>query len=226
MKCKVCLFFMLIGPAFTLYGAVEFIALLLSTDGESVSIEWSTASETQNLGFILERKSDTLSQWEPLDDYIGNDLLLGQGTVSSQTDYLYVDSNVTPGLLYIYRIAGVDEANNIGWLDSASIRVEQTSVHTQVPEIFDLKVFPNPFNAVLNISFSLPENISCFFLEIYDVHGKLLEKKIFDQYVMSGSYRIRWHSGNMGSGIYLCRIRTFGLDGSRSSISRKTVLLK
>jgi len=218
--------FMFCTRPFTLLGAVEFIGLFLSSDGETVSIEWSTASETENLGFILERKTETAAGWNPLDNYINNDLLLGQGTVSTQTDYLYVDSSVTLGLLYYYRIAGVDAANNIGYLDSASIRVEQTSVHAHIPEIFDLQIYPNPFNISVLIRFALPEPASRLSLDMYDIHGRPVERLLQDKNVSAGTYRIRWTAGDVASGIYICRVRAFTREGNVLSASQKLVLIK
>jgi hypothetical protein len=220
-KMLLCLFLTV-----SLSGAVEFMGFSLSTDGEQVFLAWSTASETQNLGFILERKTDSAAYWSPLDDYIHNDALLGQGTVSSQSDYAYTDSNVTPGQLYYYRIAGVDEANNFEYLDSASIQVVETSVKRLIPEKIELLVKPNPFNPTTLISFSLQNNALQVYLSIYDLSGKPVAELLFSESLPAGKYSINWTAKSVPSGIYLCRLSYFDRSGIPRSHSQKIILLK
>ncbi|MDZ7820668.1 MAG: hypothetical protein U5N26_01975 [Candidatus Marinimicrobia bacterium] len=63
---KVFFVFVLLSLMIPASAAVEFLGLHVSqTEEDHVLLEWSTASETQNLGFFSERKTDPDSSWNP-----------------------------------------------------------------------------------------------------------------------------------------------------------------
>lgn len=175
-----------------------------SVQGLNVVLTWSTATETENLGFILERKTDSLASWGPLADYLNDDALLGQGTVSTQTNYTYTDSLVTSGETYFYRISGIDNANNIGVLDSLSIMVGEVGLVPIIPDEFVLTAYPNPFNPRIGISWQLlaPSQIE---LNIYNTRGFLVEQ-LFEGWVDEGKYGLIWDASGMSSGVYIVKM--------------------
>jgi len=181
--------------------AVEFIVIEASIQDLKVVLTWSTATETENQGFILEKKTDSLAVWNPLSSYINNDDLRGQGTVSSTTNYTYTDSLVTSGETYFYRISGIDNANNIGLLDSLSILVGEVGIKPMVPSDFILTAYPNPFNprTVISMHYAVSGNAV---VNIYNTQGALVEKLI-NGYVESGNYELTWDATGMPSGVYI-----------------------
>lgn len=187
---------------------------------QRILLSWSTATETANLGFILEKKTDSLITWDPLASYLNSDALLGQGTVSTQTEYSFTDSLVARDETYYYRVSGVDEANNIGLLDSLSITVTETSVKYIIPNEFDLTVYPNPFNPVTRIGMYLEANCNTA-INIYNAQGHHV-KQLYKGYVNAGEYKLIWDAGGMPSGVYFCVINV----GGRRLVSQKLVLLK
>lgn len=66
--------------------------------------------------------------------------------------------------------------------------------------------FPNPFNPCTTIRYNVPrfENVT---LIIYDVLGRKIETLV-DKNQPAGQYAIQWHTGDLPSGLYFCRIRT------------------
>ncbi|MDZ7820667.1 MAG: hypothetical protein U5N26_01970 [Candidatus Marinimicrobia bacterium] len=64
--------------------------------------------------------------------------------MTSTTYYTYTDSSVEEGMEYFYRIAGVDEASNVGYLDSASILIAVTAAAPVLPGDLALSAHPNP----------------------------------------------------------------------------------
>jgi len=76
---------------------------------------------------------------------------------------------------------------------------------SEVSQLLNNQVFPNPFNKVTNIKFSL-ENPSIVSLKIYNIHGELV-KTLIDGLLQSGEHSIQWLGENdlsemLNSGIY------------------------
>ena len=199
--------------------AVEFIGIEASIQDLKVVLTWSTATETANLGFILERKTDSLASWESHANYLNNDALVGQGTVSTQSNYTYTDSLVTNGETYFYRISGIDYANNIGLLDSLSILVGEVGIKPMVPSDFILTAYPNPFNSRIAISYQLSAS-SQIEMNIYNTRGLLVEQ-LFEGWVDEGKYGLIWDASGMSSGVYIVK-----MEAGEFFHSHKIVLMK
>ena len=88
------------------------------------------------------------------------------------------------------------------------------------PEVFALYPnYPNPFNPVTNIKFSIPENQKVY-LGIYSVTGRLVETLVNENRV-TGFHTIQWNAGRHASGVYFYR-----LDSGTKSMTQKMILLK
>lgn len=80
--------------------------------------------------------------------------------------------------------------------------------------------FPNPFNPVTTINYSVPEP-GYIKLTIYDLIGKEVAV-LQDKYVTSaGNYNVKFNGSNLSSGLYLYRLEYGG-----KSIQKKMMLLK
>ena len=205
--------------AFSLFSAVEFLEFNAELQGLNILLSWSTATETANSGFILERKTASLASWESLANYMNDDALVGQGTVSTQSNYTYTDSLVTNGETYFYRISGIDYANNIGLLDSLSIMVGEVGIRPVVPGDFILTVYPNPFNprTVISMHYAVGRNTV---LNIYNIRGILVDQLI-NGFVESGTHEMIWDASNMPSGVYIVK-----MQAGEYLHSRKIILMK
>jgi hypothetical protein len=208
-----------------LFAAVEFLGLDVLQEHENVRLEWSTSSERQNLGYILERKTDSTAAWDPLDHYIHNDLLLGQGTVSIKTDYAYIDSNVVSGTRYFYRLSGMDAASNIGYLDSVSILVTETRTRPLLPLSLVLNIYPNPFNAQITIDYVLHRDLRELYYRIYDIRGNMCFSGCLSG-VERGNHRDVLPTGAWSSGVYFFNVRVPDERGKIQHITKKLLLLK
>ena len=97
---------------------------------------------------------------------------------------------------------------------------EQSVTDQAIPARFDLtKAFPNPFNNMTTISFSLPKSGDTR-LEIFDSRGYLVTTLVAGQ-VSAGTHSIQWDARQNASGTYFYRLRS----GDRSE-TRRLVLLK
>lgn len=90
---------------------------------------------------------------------------------------------------------------------------------TQPAEFGLLQNYPNPFNPVTTIVYRL-KKAGDVTLEIYNVRGQRITTLV-DQFQQPGRHEIQWDAGDLGSGIYLYKIRTTDF-----SDVRKTILLK
>jgi len=169
----------------------------------TVVLEWATSAEIENQGFILSRKSKVESQKsEILASFATDDKLKGQGSTTETTKYLYVDKNVEPGKTYVYTLADVDYAGNETVLEETEVQVEAEGAI--VADGYSLNpVYPNPFNAVLTVPFTLKEPMKVR-IDLYNLAGRLVLAGINKEY-SAGSYQIRIASDQLASGIYLIR---------------------
>ena len=82
-------------------------------------------------------------------------------------------------------------------------------------------IYPNPFNPVTNINFSVNNTTENITISIYDIKGNLVSKLLNKQKMSSGSYTIEWNANRFSSGIYMVNIS----DGYNST-NQKIVLQK
>ena len=83
-------------------------------------------------------------------------------------------------------------------------------------------IYPNPFNPIANISFSIPDldiksNVS---IHIFDVSGKIVET-LTHKIITPGSHTIKWDASNHASGVYFVQ-----MISGHFSATQKIILLK
>ena len=108
--------------------------------------------------------------------------------------------------------------------DNYSIIENEDSVlsHISIPTKFALmKNYPNPFNPITNIQFTIPVD-SFVKLFIYDIHGKTVFK-IINSELESGYYNVVWDGNNelgqkVASGIYFYRLQAKSFTSSQKMI--------
>ena len=88
-----------------------------------------------------------------------------------------------------------------------------------VPAKFTLHVFPNPFNSMTSISFSLP-TVGDTRLEIFDVSGRRVRELVRDR-LSAGEHRVYFDAAPLPSGLYLAR-----LSSEAFTKTQKLLLLK
>jgi len=76
------------------------------------------------------------------------------------------------------------------------------------PKEYRLINFPNPFNPVTKISFTLPKS-AFVTLTVYDITGKTVSK-LLNEFKPAGSYEVEFDGTELSSGIYIYRIETPG----------------
>jgi photosystem II stability/assembly factor-like uncharacterized protein len=140
-----------------------------------------------------------------------------RGARIAPSERSFLDADVAPGASYEYRVAAVDECGSESW---------SRPIHVDVPQAM-LALFqndPNPFNPTTRIRFVLPAKTRVH-LDVFDVAGRRVAALV-DDVREAGEHEVSWRATDaagmtVGSGIYLCKLRT-----SSGTVVRKMTHLK
>ncbi len=172
-----------------------------------IILNWSTASETNNSGFEIERSRNQMG-WEKI-GYVP-----GYGTTSETKTYSFADDKVTPGK-YSYRLKQID-------LDGSFEYSTEVEIWFTSPNEFSLyQNYPNPFNPVTTIRYSIPPGLNNkVTLSVYDILGNEIALLV-NEVKPAGEYTVEWDASNFSSGVYFYKLTA----GSFSS-TKKLLLMK
>jgi hypothetical protein len=184
---------------------VELTSFTAQASDENVQLNWSTATETNNQGFDIERKAGT-SNFEKI-GYVA-----GFGTTTEPKSYSFTDANVNVGE-YTYRLKQIDFDGTYEYSDEVNIDVN-------APIEYALEQnYPNPFNPSTTIKYSIPEDGSVK-LAVYNMLGEQVVSLI-ETNQKAGRYEISFNAENLASGVYIYR-----LEASNYTASKKLMLMK
>ncbi|MCF7796751.1 MAG: T9SS type A sorting domain-containing protein [Candidatus Marinimicrobia bacterium] len=181
-----------------------------SSKNSAVQLSWTTDSEIENLGFIIDRGLTEKGPWRQIADFNSHAALKGQGSTNSVTAYTFTDEAVAVGETYYYRLSDVDYKGTRTEHDAISVTVSDKDQNA-LPGGFQLeKIFPNPFNPSVTIDFTVVEP-TAITVNVFDLQGRLVNALI-EQHYAAGNYQIQWNgltpNGRPApSGIYLLQIR-------------------
>ncbi|NQV49665.1 MAG: T9SS type A sorting domain-containing protein [Candidatus Marinimicrobia bacterium] len=194
-----------------------------------IRLSWTTESETENQGFILERRhmirqAEPVEAWKEIASFVTDDGLVGQGSTTNQTDYYYLDKNVQVGETYSYRLTDVDYRGNPTYHNDINVTVKAADANLKPGKMTLLPAYPNPFNPEVELAFTLEKDADAVSLQIYDLHGTLVQT-LSTGYHTSGTHSFSWNgmdvNGNtVPSGVYLVRLA----DQDLARIQRITLI--
>ncbi len=171
---------------------VELSSFSASVTLNNVELNWTTATETNNFGFSVERRSED-SEFEEIGFVKGN------GTSTLINSYSFIDSKPLSGVVY-YRLKQIDLDGSINYSN------EVLADNTGLIEGFRLLGnYPNPFNPSTTISFTLTEKENVRVL-VRDILGSEVVE-IFNGIASPGINRLQWKGTNsmgqtVNSGVY------------------------
>jgi hypothetical protein len=173
---------------------VEWTSFTTANQQDKVQISWATASESNNLGFTVERQTGLTGVWQSIG------FVQGHGTVSSRQQYEFSDSDLAAGS-YQYRLRQID-------LDGSFHYSPTRQVDVAAPQDFALlQNYPNPFNPKTTINYRIPQNASGrVTLSIFDRLGRTVATLV-NEPARPGYYQHVWdgldNEGHAtGSGVY------------------------
>jgi len=197
---------------------VELTAFTAESQNGGVVLKWSTESEIENMGFIIDKRLQVTGDWLQVAGYLTDKALEGHGSTSAKHEYQFTDKAVQPGVTYLYRLADVDYSGKVTWHKEVEVKVEAESA--QIPAKFGLHAaYPNPFNPALTLSFGLSEDGQTA-LKVYNMRGQLVEVLI-STYTLKGTYSLTWQPRNLSTGVYIVR-----LESGKETNLQKVVFVK
>lgn len=198
------------GGQFPGFVPVELASFTAASTGSTVKLSWSTATETNNMGFEIERKNAE-SEWQKIAFVDGN------GTTQVPQKYSFNDINLANGN-YNYRLKQIDFNGTFEY--SAIVEVD-----VNVPLQFALEQnYPNPFNPSTKIAFGLAID-SKVSLKIFNILGQEVITLI-NQNLSAGSHEYNFNAAGLNSGVYFYKLEASGIDGQNFSSIKKMILTK
>jgi len=183
---------------------VELTSFNAISDGGVVTLNWQTATETNNQGFEMQRSNN--GEFEKIG------FVPGHGTTTELQSYTFIDENVLAGK-YTYRLKQIDYDGTNKYSSVVEVEVAQ-------PIEYSLNQnYPNPFNPSTTIIFTISD-LRFTTLKVYDVLGNEIATLVNEE-KPAGIYEVVFNAFEYPSGIYFYRLQA----GKLIQI-KKMILLK
>jgi len=171
---------------------VELVSFDAISGKDYVKLTWTTASESNNFGFEIEKSKDQIN-------FIKIGFVPGSGTTEKEMHYSYMDNNLSSGI-YFYRLKQIDYDGKFTYSKIINTEINKPEA------IYLYQNYPNPFNSNTKIIFDLKEN--CFAeIYVYNVVGQMVRKLISGD-MKSGHYELNFNSEGLSSGVYFYTLKT------------------
>ena len=183
---------------------IELTLFKATVYSNKVILSWETATEVNNYGFEVERRTS--------DSWIKIGFIKGSGNSKSSKSYIYIDNKLVGSCKFEYRLKQIDTYGKYKYSDVLAVEV--------VPSQYELmQNYPNPFNATTKIGFSVPEkgNVK---LSILNLLGEEL-LVLLNEEKEAGYHAINFNANELSSGVYFYKIQI-----EKFTDTKKMVLLK
>ena len=189
---------------------VEFSSFAAVINGSIVKLEWRTATETNNRGFIIERSKKL--EIRAQNEWVNIGYVEGNGTTTESHSYSFDDEAVQPGR-YLYRLKQMDFDGSFEYSNIA-----EAEIITPIKFVLEQN-YPNPFNPSTLIKFALPVKTEVT-LEVYNSIGQKI-RTLVQREMESGYHQVHFDADNLPSGVYFCR-----LNAGRDVKTIKLILIR
>ncbi len=190
---------------------VELVSFTALRRNDVVALKWSTATETNNYGFDIERSYDR-ENWEAIG------FVAGSGTTSSQRDYTFdarLNQRDMQQELVSFRLRQIDRDGSIDYSPVVSVAPAVVAGAVELKQNF-----PNPFNPATNISFNLPES-DLVSLSVYNELGVEVARIHDGAPLERGWHTASFNATELPSGLYMYRLQTSAGTSSRTMMLMK-----
>ncbi len=185
------------GAAPVLTIPIDLIAFEAKLLGNKTNVTWTTLSERNTEGFVVERSLDGV-HFIPISEKIP-----ASGNSQVKLDYAYVDSEPVIGENY-YRLKEIDLDGKVAY---APVRI----VNYSSDKIFTLNSFqPNPSSERLKINFNSGSKDNLFY-DIYDLSGRRVLSKELNN-VQLGTNEIDVNIKDLENGLYYLALKKNNIE--------------
>ncbi len=173
---------------------VELVNFSVSVLGKSAMLEWTTATETNNYGFEIERTSFSN---KPNKVWVKIGFSPGAGNSSSPKMYNFIDSENRLSGKYLFRLKQID-------IDGSYKYSNEVEAEIQPGEYTLEQNYPNPFNPSTKIKFNIPmtEKVK---IEVFNAVGNKVTT-LLNGLKEAGSHEVQFEAENLASGVYFYKI--------------------
>lgn len=184
---------------------VELVSFTAKVENSEVTLIWSTATELNNRGFEVERKSSG-TDWH-LIGYIP-----GAGNTNERHEYSFRDNPNITGLLQ-YRLKQIDMNGTVSYSNTAEVNIVK-ELHFALEQNY-----PNPFNPATRLQYSVSESTTVL-LRVFNIYGELVTT-LADKHQEAGEYFVDFIPVNLAAGVYY-----YVLEAGSFKQVRKMIYLK
>ncbi len=191
---------------------VEFSAFTALANKNNILLNWSTATETNNKGFDIERQLNSIrsttsnSGWETI-GYVG-----GSGTTTLPHQYSFNDNNLAAGI-YNYRLKQIDFDGSFQYSNIVTSEVKKTILSELEQN------YPNPFNPQTKIEYQLAKS-GFVNISVYNLLSEKI-KTLVNEYQEVGIHQTEFNGKGLPGGVYIYEIRS-----NDFTLAKKMILLK
>jgi hypothetical protein len=171
-----------------------------STTG-STRLTWTTASETNNAGFEVQRADASgpgTPSWHAV-DFVESKA--EGGTTTQATQYRFSDADFSYAAdTLAYRLKQVD-------VDGTTHLTDPVTIGRAVQEVELLGTFPNPARTRATVRFAVPKDLptDAVTMRLYDVLGRQVRTVVGD--TDAGRHERQLDLSNLPSGVYFLRLQ-------------------
>jgi glycosidase len=173
---------------------------------EAAVLTWTTASETNNAGFEVQRRLTRADGREGTFEPVG--FVEGTGTTTEPQSYRFTDRNLPFEADRItYRLKQVD-------VDGTASLSQKVTVDLGAPQRLALRgAFPNPARTSATLQYALPSS-GAVRVEVYNVLGQRVATLV-DETQPAGRKEVTLDASRLPSGMYVVRLQA--PEGTRTS---------
>ena len=185
---------------------IELLSFTATPNGKVVDVNWTTATQTNNKLFMVERSADA-------QNFTTVTCVPGAGTTTEELSYAVIDSNPLPGVSY-YRLKQIDYDGAATYSDIVSISFLQAAQS-------EMRLFPNPIHAgaPFNLQFDLSAAQQVVVV-VYDAQGRENYSKVVVVSQGNGQVVAIDPENKLAAGLYTI------VATSDNSIYRKKLIIK
>jgi hypothetical protein len=179
---------------------VGFLGLSAVSGNRRVDLRWSTASESDNVTFEIQRDHVQIGEVE--------------GTNSpSGSAYWWTDRAVENGVTYHYTLFSVDvhgQREELATVDATP------RANADGPDFRLYPNYPNPFNASTEIQFDVPIATTVE-LTVFNTVGEKVATLV-NELRPAGNHHVLWDTRGMASGIYMYQLKAGNFRSSHKMV--------